>query len=59
MVAWSDLSPTLMAGPFEGFDVGLDRRAPVFWKRCKRHGVYPYNGKNDEVSIDPWQRATA
>jgi arylsulfatase len=59
MVAWSPLSPTLMVGPFEGFDVGLDRRAPVFWELFQRHGVYRYSGKIDEVWIDPGQRATA
>ena len=56
-VAWNTLSPTLMVGPFEGFDVGLDRRAPVFWELYERHGVYHYSGKIDEVWIDPGQRA--
>lgn len=58
MIAWSPLSPTLMVGPFEGFDVGLDRRAPVFWELYQRHGVYRYSGQIDEVWIDPGQRAT-
>jgi hypothetical protein len=49
MIALSALSPTLIVGPFEGFDVGLDRHAPVIWKLYQRHGVYRYNGKIDEV----------
>jgi arylsulfatase len=40
-------------------DVGLDRRAPVFWELYERHGVYPYTGKIDDVWIYPGVRATA
>lgn len=59
MVALSALSPNLIVGPFEGFDLGLDRHAPVIWKLYQRHGVYRYSGKIDEVWIDSGQRATA
>ena len=52
-VAWMDLSPTLMFGPFEGFDVGLDRRAPVHWDVYERHGTFPYPGVIEHVWIEP------
>ena len=57
-IDWIDLSPSLTLGPFEGMDVGLDRRAPVFWELYERHGVYPYTGKIDDVWIYPGLRAT-
>ena len=56
---WTEMSPTLMMGPFEGLDVGLDRRAPVFWELYERHGIYRYSGKIEDVWIDPGQRAAA
>ena len=58
-IDWTDLSPSVTLGPFEGMDVGLDRRAPVFWELYERHGVYPYTGKIDDVWIYPGVRATA
>ena len=58
-IAWTELSPTMSLGPFEGLDVGLDRRAPVFWELYERHGVYRYSGRIDEVWIEPGQRAVA
>jgi arylsulfatase len=57
VVGWRDLSPTLMVGLFEGLDVGLDRRAPVFWALYERHGVFRYTGKIDEFWIEPGPRA--
>jgi arylsulfatase len=56
-VPWTDLSPTLMFGPFEGFDVGLDRRGPVHWDLYERHGTFAYSGSIDEVWIEPGARA--
>ncbi len=58
-IGWTELSPTLMLGPFEGMDVGLDRRAPVFWELYERHGAYRYSGAIEDVWIDPGERATA
>lgn len=55
---WTNLSPTLMLGPFEGMDVGLDRRAPVFWELHERHGIFRYTGAIEEVWIVPGERAT-
>jgi arylsulfatase len=56
-VGWRDLSPTLMVGLFEGLDVGLDRRAPVFWALYERHGVFRYTGSIGEFWIEPGPRA--
>lgn len=58
-IAWTGLSPTLMLGPFEGMDVGIDRRAPVYWELYERHGCFPYNGRIEDVVIEPGERATA
>ncbi len=56
---WIDLSPTMSLGPFEGLDIGIDRRAPVFWDLFERHGAYRYSGTIDQVVIEPGQRAIA
>ena len=52
-VRWTELSPTLMFGPFEGFDVGVDRRAPVCWDVYERHGAFAYTGSIEDVWIYP------
>ncbi len=56
-IGWIELSPTLMLGPFEGMDVGVDRRAPVYWELYERHGSYPYKGRIVDVLIEPGERA--
>ncbi|MFN0160395.1 MAG: arylsulfatase [Burkholderiales bacterium] len=56
-VGWTELSPTLMVGIFEGLDIGLDRRAPVYWELYERHGAYPYTGEITDVNIIPGERA--
>lgn len=50
---WTDLSPTLMFGIFEGLDVGLDRRAPVLWDLYERHGAFGFSGSIREVLVTP------
>jgi hypothetical protein len=52
-VGWTELSPTLMVGLFEGLDVGIDRRAPVYWDLYERHGTFRYTGRIVEVRIVP------
>ncbi|MFT5449799.1 MAG: arylsulfatase A-like enzyme [Gammaproteobacteria bacterium] len=54
---WSDLSPSLSFGVFEGLDVGLDRRGPVFWDLYERHGAFPYTGVIRDVHVVPLTRA--
>ena len=37
--------PVLMAmAPFEGIDVGLDRRSPVSWEIYEKYGPFRYEG---------------
>jgi len=56
---WVDMSPTLAFGPFEGLDIGLDRRAPVSWRVRERHRTFPYRGTIDAVRFEPGPRAPA
>lgn len=39
--------------PFEGIDVGIDRRSPVVWHVYERHGAYPYTGALQSVTYTP------
>lgn len=39
--------------PFEGIDVGLDRRSPVSWDLYQRHGTFPYSGTIHQVTYIP------
>ncbi len=50
---WHALSPSLMGGFHEGFDIGLDRRCPVDWRLFEKHGVFRYSGTITDVTITP------
>jgi arylsulfatase len=39
--------------PFEGIDVGLDRRSPVCWDVYERHGPFPFTGTIESVAYSP------
>ncbi|MGI9625051.1 MAG: arylsulfatase [Acidimicrobiales bacterium] len=39
--------------PFEGIDVGVDRRSPVSWDLYSRRGPFPYTGQIDAVQYSP------
>jgi arylsulfatase len=39
--------------PFEGIDVGIDRRSPVSWAIYERFGPFPYTGRIDSVTYTP------
>lgn len=39
--------------PYEGIDVGLDRRSPVSWELFQRHGSFPYTGAIERVHYEP------
>ncbi len=39
--------------PFEGIDVGIDRRSPVSWEVFERHGPFRYTGTLHEVTYVP------
>jgi arylsulfatase A-like enzyme len=44
----------LMAmAPFEGIDVGIDRRSPVSWSVFERHGPFPFTGVLEQVAYEP------
>ena len=51
------MSPALSFGVFEGLDVGLDRRGPVFPDLFDRRGSFPYTGSIRDVRIEPGMRA--
>jgi arylsulfatase A-like enzyme len=39
--------------PFEGIDVGIDRRSPVSWDLRQRRGTFPFSGRLDAVTYVP------
>ena len=43
--------------PFEGIDVGIDRRSPVSWQLYERRGSFPYTGRLGEVVYTPGEYA--
>ena len=43
--------------PFEGIDVGIDRRSPVSWSVYERHGPFPYTGTLRSVTYVPGELA--
>ena len=46
--------PRLMAmAPFEGIDIGIDRRSPVNWDLYERKGVARFTGTIHGVTFTP------
>jgi arylsulfatase len=43
--------------PFEGIDVGIDRRSPVSWDIYERFGPFPYSGALHSVTYTPGEPA--
>jgi arylsulfatase len=43
--------------PFEGIDVGIDRRSPVSWDLYERKGPFPFDGKLAAVTYTPGEPA--
>ena len=43
--------------PFEGIDVGIDRRSPVSWDVYERYGPFPYSGRLETVTYRPGELA--
>ncbi|OWY60476.1 hypothetical protein B7486_68975, partial [cyanobacterium TDX16] len=51
-------TPMLLGfAPFQGIDVGIDRRSPVSWSLYERHGAFPYSGEIDSVTYRPGNAA--
>ena len=49
---------SLMAmAPFEGIDVGVDRRSPVSWDIYERYGPFPFTGTLESVTYRPGELA--
>ena len=44
--------------PFEGIDVGIDRRSPVSWELFQRRGPFPFTGALETVRYEPGATAT-
>lgn len=43
--------------PFEGINVGIDRRSPVSWALAERHGTFAYTGLLRAVTYTPGEAA--
>jgi len=44
----------LMAmAPFEGIDIGIDRRSPVSWAVYEQHGPFAFTGTLHQVAYQP------
>jgi len=43
--------------PFEGIDVGIDRRSPVSWSRYEQHGPFRFSGSLTAVTYTPGEPA--
>jgi arylsulfatase len=43
--------------PFEGIDVGIDRRSPVSWELYEAHGPFPFTGTIQSVTYEPGEPA--
>jgi arylsulfatase A-like enzyme len=47
-------APMLLGfAPFQGIDVGIDRRSPVSWSLYERRGAFPYSGRLVAVTYRP------
>lgn len=57
VAAWSDTPMLLGFAPFQGIDVGIDRRSPVDWELRQRHGCFPYSGGLVAVTYRPGKAA--
>ena len=49
----SDVPMLFGIAPFEGIDVGIDRRSPVSWDVFERFGPFPYTGTLHAVTYTP------
>ena len=43
--------------PYEGIDVGLDRRSPVSWELYSKYGSFPFSGVIHSVTYVPGEVA--
>lgn len=52
-ISGEDLKQPVGFLPFEGIDVGVDRRSPVSWELFSRRGAFPYSGTIEAASYEP------
>jgi hypothetical protein len=53
-----DAAPMLLGfAPFQGIDVGIDRRSPVVWSLYEQHGAFAYSGTLMSVTYRPGRAA--
>jgi arylsulfatase len=57
VAAEGDFRLLMAMAPFEGIDVGIDRRSPVCWSVYERHGPFPFTGALRSVSYQPGRPA--
>jgi arylsulfatase A-like enzyme len=48
-----DIAALFPMSPFEGINVGIDRRSPVSWETYERDGCFPYTGGIAHVRYTP------
>lgn len=53
VAAGSEFRLLMAMAPFQGIDVGLDRRSPVCWSVHERHGTFPFTGVLHRVEYRP------
>jgi arylsulfatase len=53
VAAEADFRLLMAMAPFEGIDVGIDRRSPVCWSVYERHGPFPFSGVLRSVAYEP------
>lgn len=49
----ADIVALTAMAPFEGIDVGIDRRSPVSWRLYEAHGPFAYTGTIEQVRYVP------
>lgn len=52
-----ELEMIAFMAPFQGIDVGLDRRSPVSWDVHQRHRTFPFTGVLHSVTYTPGEPA--
>ncbi len=52
-----DLAMLFPMAPFEGIDIGIDRRSPVSWELFEREGPFPFTGTLAWVRYEPGELA--
>ncbi len=53
VAAEEDFRLLMAMAPFEGIDVGIDRRSPVSWDVYERYGPFPFTGTIESVAYSP------